>query len=69
MNRLRLLPLLLHLLIYPSVSSAEGWIWEFVGAPMGETSVQDIYLDPDDDDTWYVTSASGVYITRDGGDL
>lgn len=62
------LGLLLYSLISANAASADDWIWEFMGVPMGETSIQHIYLDPDDDDTWYVTSSSGVYITRDGGD-
>ena len=42
--------------------------WQFVAAPMGDQGLYKIYIDPVDDNLWYVTSGSGgLYITRDGG--
>jgi photosystem II stability/assembly factor-like uncharacterized protein len=43
-------------------------MWSFLGAPMGDTSLREMLVDPTDDQLWYVTSDSnGLYITRDGG--
>jgi hypothetical protein len=38
-----------------------------VGAPLGARYVNSINLDPEDENVWYVTSMSGLYITRNGG--
>ncbi len=46
---------------------AQEWDWQFAGSPMGNSEINEIYIDPDDDNIWYVTSWNGIYITRDGG--
>ena len=43
------------------------WNWKFVGRPLGLRDVNSITIDQEDDDIWYVTSGSGLIITRDGG--
>ncbi len=62
-----LLSIILFIFIIPTHAHAEGYSWEFVGAPMGDPDVNSIYVDPDSANIWYVTSWNGIYITRDSG--
>lgn len=43
------------------------WEWKFIGCPNGDSSIGSIYIDPEDDNIWYVRSPNNLYITRDGG--
>ena len=49
-----------------SVTSAQldFWNWRSVNSP---AAADGILVAPDDDDTWYVASSNGLFITRDGG--
>ena len=45
-----------------------SWTWQFVSAPLGDAKIEGILVDPEDENTWYVSSIDqGLYITRDGG--
>lgn len=44
------------------------WDWEIMGCPFGDCNLGNIYVDPEDDNIWYVGSTNDLYITRDGGD-
>jgi hypothetical protein len=44
------------------------WKWEFVGKPLDDGAIMSITLHPEDDQTWFVTSWRGIYITRNGGE-
>jgi photosystem II stability/assembly factor-like uncharacterized protein len=44
------------------------WDWKFIGRPLGDRDLSSIVIDKEDDNIWYVTSTSGLYITRDGGE-
>ena len=49
-------------------SAIDSIDWVFVGAPLGDTSLRDMAVDPEDGNLWYVGSqANGLYVTRDGG--
>ncbi len=49
-------------------SISQNWDWQFVNAPLGDSTNEGILVDPDDDNVWYVSSISnGLYITRNGG--
>ncbi|MFQ5605797.1 MAG: T9SS type A sorting domain-containing protein [bacterium] len=44
------------------------WDWRFVGRPLGNRDLHAIYVDPRDENLWYVSYNNGILITRDGGD-
>lgn len=46
---------------------AETWEWTFIGAPLGDSNVGGIQVDPEYANVWYVMSWNGIYITRTGG--
>ena len=50
-----------------STSRASDSTWEWLGKPLGDSLLNTITIDPKDDQTWYVTAARGLYITRNGG--
>ncbi|MCK5368887.1 MAG: hypothetical protein KAQ62_10055 [Cyclobacteriaceae bacterium] len=41
--------------------------YEFLAKPMGNANVSTITIHPENDDLWFVTSGSGIYLTRNGG--
>lgn len=56
-------------LVLPGTRSAvDDGDWVFVGAPLGDTALRDMLVDPANEDLWYVGSQdSGLYVTRDAG--
>jgi photosystem II stability/assembly factor-like uncharacterized protein len=53
----------------PAAASIEDPQWSLIGAPLGDTSLRDMVVDPLDGTLWYVGSFNnGLYITRDGGE-
>src|SRR6516162_610154 len=44
-----------------------GFVWGPVIRPMGDACVGSIAVDPANDLKWYVGSANGLYMTKDGG--
>lgn len=53
----------------PATASIDNPQWTLVGAPLGNTELRDMVVDPVDGSLWYVGSFNnGLYITRDGGD-
>ncbi len=43
-------------------------LWLFLAPPLGNTNINEIVIDPNNDALWYVTSSTnGLYITRDSG--
>jgi hypothetical protein len=44
------------------------WEWFFVGAPLGDGTVDRLVIDPGDDGRWYATSfTNGLYVSSDTG--
>ena len=53
-----------------SARSPEGSLsWVFHEAPLGDTDVKEILIDPRDDAVRYVTTGNGLYISWDAGEL
>jgi len=51
-----------------SAMPTESWNWHLAGSPLDTKEVEGILIDPEDENTWYVSSIiHGLYITRDGG--
>ena len=48
---------------------SRSWNWQFVSAPLGDAKIEGVLVDPQNDNTWYVsTIEQGLYITRDSGE-
>jgi hypothetical protein len=45
----------------------DEWKSEFIGAPMGDATVQTIAVNPENESLLFVCSMNGLYLTRDGG--
>ena len=46
----------------------ENWTWQKTGTALGLDNIDNVIIDPQDSNLWYVISVeNGLYITRDGG--
>jgi photosystem II stability/assembly factor-like uncharacterized protein len=49
-------------------SSVDSSDWVFIGFPLGDTSLKDMAVDPENENLWYIGShENGLYLTRDAG--
>lgn len=51
----------------PPPAPVATWQWTPIGAPLGDTEIQTIRVDPADVNTWYVGGGTGLFVTRDYG--